>query len=127
MRASLPVRRLPVVFCLAAIALLVLMAGCSKKASDQNTNGGADPAAAAVAPVPPVAPDPEHQPCFACNATGLGPCHTTGCNNGQIECPGPCLRLNRGVWQHMEVAGHPPTDLWQKFPNGPGKWTFWNQ
>ena len=50
-----------------------------------------------------------------------------GCVAGQAECPGPCLRLSRGKWEHMEVAGHPPTDLWQKFPDGPGQWTAWTQ
>jgi hypothetical protein len=27
----------------------------------------------------------------------------------------------------MQVAGHSPNDLWQKFPDGPGQSTAWNQ
>jgi len=126
MRASLLVRDVLRAFYLLAVVLLFLLTGCSKPSADKNTGGGTDQAAAAPTPIPPV-PDTEHQPCFGCNGTGLGPCRGAGCNNGQLECPGTCLRLNRGVWQHMNVAGHSPSDVWQKFPNGPGQWTYWNQ
>jgi len=126
MRSSLLVRDLPPAFSFPAVALLFLVAGCSKPSADKDTGGGTGQVAAAPTPVPPV-PDTEHQPCFGCNGTGLGPCREGGCNNGQLECPGTCLRLNRGAWQHMNVAGHSPNDVWQKFPNGPGQWTYWNQ
>lgn len=44
-----------------------------------------------------------------------------------MDCPGTCLRLNRGSWVHMEVAGHPPTDLWQKFDLGNGGYSALGQ
>lgn len=64
--------------------------------------------------------------CFQCNGTGTMKC--PDCRDGYVDCPGQCLKLTQGNWVHMEVAGHPPTDLWQKFemPGG-GGWTSFNQ
>ncbi len=53
--------------------------------------------------------------CFRCDGTGFIKCPNPECHDGTIECPGPCLRLTKGEWVHMDVAGHPPTDVWQVF------------
>ena len=57
------------------------------------------------------------------------PCHVPGCNKGQADCPGPCLKLTRGAWIHLNVAGHDPAELWQKFPNqsGGGAYQAWTK
>ncbi len=65
--------------------------------------------------------------CFQCNGTGMMKCPDPGCKGGLVDCPGPCLKLSRGTWVHMEVANHPPTDLWQKFQQADGTWQAWNQ
>lgn len=96
----------------------VILTGClqsdSQKGTAQNSATSTE-----------VKPDKDHQRCFACNGQGSGPCYA-GCNSGEIECPGTCLRLNRGKWEKLQVAGHDPNELWQKFPNGEGgAWTAW--
>lgn len=53
--------------------------------------------------------------CARCGGTGLVKCPNPTCKDGTIECNGPCLRLTKGEWVKMEVAGHPPTDVWQVF------------
>src|SRR5881398_698648 len=100
------------------VALLLLVA-CSPTASDTPKSSTAETTATEATP------DKDHQACFACDGKGIMACKA-GCAAGQVECPGPCLKLTRGSWQHMEVTGHPASDLWQKFPDGPGQWTAWN-
>ena len=113
------------VLCLFSTALLVGSSGCSRKTpAETDVSGGANRASDEVHPI---VPDADDQICFACDGKGMAPCRAPGCTGGQIECPGSCLRLSRGKWEHMQVAGHGPNELWQKFPNGPGKWTSWNQ
>src|SRR5688572_10284666 len=68
----------------------------------------------------------DEQVCFECKASGRVACGTGGCQAGQMECPSPCLKLSRGKWEHMEVPGHKPDGLWQKFPDGPGRRKAWN-
>jgi hypothetical protein len=63
--------------------------------------------------------------CFACKGTGKIACPNGA--NGWMDCPGNCLKLSQGVWEHLEVAGHPPTDLWRKFYASNGGWQAWNQ
>ena len=69
----------------------------------------------------------EMKPCFACNAKGVEACRA--CDHGKKNCPAPCLKLNVGTWEHLDVAGHSPNELWQKFPyvkdgrNGYQAWT----
>ena len=53
-------------------------------------------------------------------------CRASGCAGGQVPCPGPCLKLSVGRWEHLEVAGHDPKELWQKF-YGSGGWQAWSQ
>ena len=53
--------------------------------------------------------------CFNCKGTGEAPCAATGCRKGRVECPAPCLRLSRGVWEKREVPGHTdPNERWQR-------------
>ncbi|MEJ0090177.1 MAG: hypothetical protein WDM80_10585 [Limisphaerales bacterium] len=63
--------------------------------------------------------------CFACQGVGK-----TSCPNGSSgwkDCPGNCLKLSQGVWEHMDVAGHPATDVWRKFYKSGGGYQAWNQ
>lgn len=106
-----------------------MMAGCSKKPAGAASVASADPAASNLVadPSAAVAPDKNQQSCFHCEGLGHQPCHAPGCAGGQVECPGPCLKLTRGKWEHMVVAGHGPNELWQKYADGPGKTIAWNQ
>jgi hypothetical protein len=66
------------------------------------------------------------QPCFQCNGSGKSRCGVPSCKGGKANCPSPCLKPDDGTWVRMNVAGHPPTDLWKKFPKR-GGYTSWNQ
>ena len=106
-------------FCpvLACFLGALLFAGCGKQASDST-------------PKPPVGgPGPNEKVCFECKGQGTVACRAPGCTNGQVDCPEPCLKLSKGAWIHMTVAGHDPSELWQKFPNknGQGGYQTWNQ
>jgi hypothetical protein len=114
----------------------VLIAGCdkpapAKKAADSNAQPAMETAsgqrASEVATV--VGPGKDEKLCFECGGSGTVPCRAPGCVNGKMDCPGPCLKLTRGTWIHMNVAGHDPNELWQKFPVNGGKGGFqaWNQ
>src|SRR4051812_34730797 len=65
--------------------------------------------------------------CFQCKGTGTLHCAAQGCDHGKLDCPGPCLKAYQGKWEHLEVAGHAPDELWQKFYGSDGKYTAWNQ
>jgi hypothetical protein len=65
--------------------------------------------------------------CVACGGAGTVPCRARDCSGGKLECPGPCLKLSRGEWVHLNVAGHDPNELWQRFPTGNGKYAAWSQ
>src|SRR5712671_910926 len=67
------------------------------------------------------------QPCFQCKGSGKAKCAVLSCKDGQVNCPAPCMKPDDGTWVHMEVAGHPPTDLWKQFPKRGGGSTGWNQ
>lgn len=78
------------------------------------------------APVQPVAPAvPATRPCVVCGGTGELKCRW--CRDGRVDCPGPCLKLSRGVWERLNVAGHDPNELWQKFYNKHGGYRAWSQ
>ena len=62
--------------------------------------------------------------CPRCKGAGSAICRAPGCVNGKVECPGPCLKLSVGKWEHLNVAGHDPKELWQKF-QGKGEWNAW--
>ena len=65
--------------------------------------------------------------CFQCLGKGMAKCQAPSCQNGQVDCPGPCLKLSKGKWIHMRVDGHPDTDIWQDFRGPDGTGTAWNQ
>lgn len=106
---------------------LALAAGCGQSGSES-----AKPAAAAQS-IPPAETPPAQVPnaltgpgkdqkvCFRCGGLGTVACTAPGCHGGRMDCPGPCLKLSRGNWIHMNVAGHDPSELWQKFPDSDGR------
>lgn len=101
--------------------VLGLLAGCGKPAGESRPSPQLSNAPAAA----PVALTAKEKVCFACKGAGTIKC--PACVDGQVDCPGKCLRLNRGKWIHMEVAGHPATDVWQKFYLPDGSYTAFNQ
>ena len=120
----------------------LLSAGCGKPSGSSRhqtvTSDSSQPQTTAVtnaastqpaASVQPSGPGPGEKVCFACKGEGTVRCFAPGCVDGQTDCPGPCLKLTRGVWIHMDVAGHSPTDLWQQFFNesGLGGYQAFNQ
>ena len=103
----------------------LLLGGCGKPA---DVSSNRPTVATNAAPAPQEAgPGPGEKVCFACKGEGTVPCLVPGCVNGQVDCPGPCLKLSRGTWTHMVVAGHPPTDLWITFTTANGGTMSWNQ
>jgi hypothetical protein len=74
-----------------------------------------------------VEPGEPMRACFQCQGTGKSKCSVPSCVGGQANCPAPCLKPNDGTWKHMNVAGHPPTDLWKTFPKRGGGTMSWNQ
>src|ERR1700690_4345500 len=103
----------------------LLSGGCGKPA---DVSSNQPTVATNAAPAPQEAgPGPGEKVCFACKGEGTVPCLVPGCVNGQVDCPGPCLKLSRGTWTHMVVAGHPPTDLWITFTTADGGTMSWNQ
>ena len=99
----------------------LLFAGCGKptdvsKSQSPATNNSTPPPSEVVA-----GPGPGEKDCFACNGEGTVPCLVPGCVNGRVDCPGPCLKLSHGTWIHMDVPGHGPNELWQKFPDLDGR------
>jgi hypothetical protein len=75
----------------------------------------------------PEGPKDDEKICFACKGTGQVKCTAPGCVDGVVDCPGPCLKLDQGVWIHMNVPGHPPTDLWRKFSLPGGGYAAYSQ
>jgi len=65
--------------------------------------------------------------CFQCGGAGQVKCTGPDCKDGMVECTGPCLKLSKGTWEHLVVAGHDPEELWQKFNQSDGSWQAWNQ
>lgn len=61
--------------------------------------------------------------CPECGGKGLKPCQASGCRHGRVSCPNKCLKLSVGHWERMNVAGRPPTELWQKVYFA-GGWTI---
>jgi hypothetical protein len=108
-------------FCpvLACFLGALLFAGCGKQPSapegqvNATTNSAPPPVEAG--------PGPNEKVCFECKGEGTVPCLVPGCVNGQADCPGPCLKLSHGTWIHMNVPGHGPNELWQKYPDLDGR------
>ncbi len=126
-------RPIPVIVC--GLFCIWLWSGCGKPAANSRPASAAvpvatNPAANATTSAPthqPDGPKPGEKVCFACKGTGLVKCVAPGCVDGRVDCPGPCLKLDRGTWVHMEVAGHPASDVWQKFDQSDGSWVAYNQ
>lgn len=72
-----------------------------------------------------VAADEPMKECPQCHGTGAGAC-PSGCDKGQRLCPGKCLKASVGRWERMNVPGHAPTELWQRFTTAKG-YRAWNQ
>jgi hypothetical protein len=111
-----------------------LLAGCGKPASvpskttaDSSTLSVSNALTSEVVSPQVSGPKEGVKICFACNGTGTIKCVAPGCVNGMVDCPGPCLKLDRGVWIHMDVPGHPPTDVWQKFNEPDGSYAAYSQ
>jgi hypothetical protein len=120
-----------VTFIFACVAGIALLVGCGKSPGSSTPPPAAAQTAAPDATNTPAA-EPDGPPagekaCFACKGTGAVKCMAPGCVNGAVDCPGPCLKLDRGVWVHMDVPGHPPTDIWQEFNNADGTTTSYSQ
>jgi hypothetical protein len=95
-----------------------LVAGCDRPSSDsakQTTNTETKSVAAAVPQ-----PGKDEKFCFNCTGQGTVACRAPGCVAGKVDCPGSCIKLNRGNWVQMAVAGHDPHEWWIKFPNASG-------
>lgn len=68
------------------------------------------------------------KPCFQCKGTGTMKCPVPSCVKGQMDCPGDCLKLSTPGWQHLDVAGHGPDELWMYYPDPDGKgWSAYSQ
>lgn len=114
-----------------------LLTGCGKPPADSPAKAAADapavsnapanaPVSAAAEPVT-EGPPPGEKICFACAGKGTIKCLAPGCVDGMVDCPGACLKLDRGNWIHLDVPGHPPTDIWQKFYQADGSYMAYNQ
>lgn len=115
-----------------AILLLALIVGCGKQESETpNSEKPASKKAASDGALEPqtfakTGPGADEQNCFECNAKGTVNCKAQGCVKGMAECPGPCVRLTKGKWERMTVAGHDPSELWQKIRVANG-WQAYSQ
>lgn|GEM_PF-3020404 len=90
--------------------------------------GAAAPATAAgePAPVPPKPPAAPTKPCFQCKGVGKTTCPY--CVKGLMDCPAPCLKASTPGWQHLNVPGHKPEELWMKYPDDTGSgYQAWSQ
>ncbi len=109
------------------LALVLGGTGCDQKPPEgaerlQSQAAASDAASAGV-----VKPGAGEKVCFQCNGTGQTTCFSPGCKDGWVDCPGPCLKLSKGTWEHMHVDGHPDTDVWQRFHQADGTSQWWNQ
>ena len=102
----------------------MILAGCDRIGSNQSNRAETDqPNHAGTGNVPPKGA----KVCFQCGGSDKTVCLTPGCKDGFVDCPGPCLKLSKGAWEHMHVDGHPDTDVWQRFHQVDGTSQFWNQ
>jgi hypothetical protein len=45
-----------------------------------------------------------------------------------VDCPGPCLKLSKGLWKHTDIHGKLSDVLWQEFTSADGRWTMaWSE
>ena len=99
----------------------LLFAGCGKPATPKTvTTNSASPKV--------TGPGSNEKVCFQCNGAGTVPCRAPGCVNGKVDCPGPCLKLSKGIWKHTDIDGKPSDVLWQEFTSADGRWTMaWSE
>ena len=110
--------------CLGAL----LFAGCGKPPEAPKSQPVVT--ANSAPPPPPVEAGPglNEKVCFACKGEGIIACRAPGCVNGQVDCPGPCLKLSKGVWTRTDIDGKPSDMLWQYFTSVDGRWTLgWSE
>jgi hypothetical protein len=114
----------PVLACFLGALLFV---SCGKQPSVPKSQATATTNSAP--PPPEVAgPGPNEKVCFVCRGEGTVPCRVPGCVNGQVDCPGPCLKLSKGLWKHTDIDGKPSDVLWQFFTSVDGRWTMgWSE
>ena len=75
---------------------MLLFIGCEKPS---NTPKNQTNTTTNSAPLPITGPGPNEKICFACKGEGTIPCRVPGCVNGRVDCPAPCIKLNRGIWE----------------------------
>ena len=137
------------------LALMLCWAGCSKTSPPTADNSAPPPAAPpppvvtpppqAPPPAPVAEPAPQPRPlvaaqtnqvepppagmkiCFECGGMGEIKCNALGCKDGWVDCPGGCLKLSEGEWQHMHFDGHSDTEVWRVFTNDDGSRVAVNQ
>ena len=64
------------------------------------------------------ATQPAVRTCEMCNGDGYVPCTNPKCDEGDIPCPKPCLKLSQGQW-YVKDGLH-----WRKFPMKGGSYEF---
>jgi hypothetical protein len=70
---------------------------------------------------------PMFDDCDFCGKTGALACGAPDCVNGRVRCTAACLKKDDPGWQHMDVAGHSPNELWMRFDNDDHGWKAWSQ
>jgi hypothetical protein len=115
--ATSPQKRFAFYPMLACFLGTLLLAGCG--------NSPEAPEAAVTNSVA-VGPGPGEQVCFACD--GKGEVRCPNCIDGMADCPGPCLKLTRGVWSHTMADGtYDPSELWTSFRTADGGTVSYSQ
>jgi hypothetical protein len=56
--------------------------------------------------------------CPRCGGTGQVKCKEPFCKDGKVDCPGPCLKLSKGIWEKRQIDGQASDELWQSIPPG---------
>ncbi len=112
-------RRFAFVPVLACFLGALLVAGCGKTADAPKSQ--ATVTTNAAAPEVAASPGPGEKICFACKGEGTVPCPVPGCVDGKVDCPAPCIKLNKGVW--VKLPGRAPDELMQAIMvNGKEVW-----
>jgi hypothetical protein len=124
-------------YCVPGVLWVWLLASCSKPpaevpasklSSATNITASSEVAGdVSATPMPSDGPPAGEKICFACKGSGTVKCTAPGCVDGMVDCPGPCLKLDRGVWVHLDVPGHPSSDIWQQFYQSDGSYEAYNQ
>jgi hypothetical protein len=114
------------VFCpvLACFLGVLLFAGCGKPPEthkSQTTSQAMTTTNSAPPPSPEVAgPGPNEKVCFACKGEGTVACRVPGCVDGKVDCPAPCIKLNKGIW--VKRPDRAPGELMQAIEVNGNKW-----